>query len=172
MPPPPLARAEKHAISFPRCLRIRVVPSRFTKALPTPPPRREAKRRKARSARPHQRVRPPPPCSLREENTEGARLPALHRGSGPGDLTPGLSIRAALHANGRVRTLPAPPWALKRCTSRTGHTAGRVDARTARERGDKPRPQEPHSPHRSAVAGRRPSTGERTLCIYNSDNFK
>src|SRR5208282_6920920 len=49
---------------------------------------------------------------------------------------------------------------LQRCTSRAGHYAGRVDARTARERGYKPRPQEPHSPHRTAVTGRRPSIGE------------
>jgi hypothetical protein len=33
----------------------------------------------------------------------------------------------------------------QRCTSRTGHSAGRVDAQAARERGYKPRPQEPHS---------------------------
>ena len=35
----------------------------------------------------------------------------------------------------------------------------RIDARTARGRGYKPRPQEPHPPHRSAVTGRRPSMG-------------
>jgi len=46
--------------------------------------------------------------------------------------------------------------ALKRCTSHAGRHAGGDDARTARERGYKPRPQEPHSPHRSAVTGRRP----------------
>jgi len=62
-------------------------------------------------------------------------------------------------ARGR-RVLPAPSFALKRGTSRTGRNAGRVDARTARERGYKPRPREPHSPHRSAVTGRRPSMGE------------
>jgi uncharacterized protein YuzE len=45
---------------------------------------------------------------------------------------------------------------LQRCTSRAGHYAGRVDAQAARERGYKPRPQEPHSLHQSAVTGRRP----------------
>jgi hypothetical protein len=56
-------------------------------------------------------------------------------------------IQAALHASERMRALPAPSFALKRGTSRTGHNAGGDDARTARERGYKPRPQEPHSLH-------------------------
>jgi len=55
------------------------------------------------------------------------------------------SAQAALHANSRTRALSAPPNALKRCTSRAGHNAGGDDARTARERGYKPRPQVPHS---------------------------
>ena len=55
------------------------------------------------------------------------------------------SAQAALHAIGRVQALPAPPMALKRCTSHPGRRAGGDDARTARERGYKPRPQEPHS---------------------------
>jgi len=54
------------------------------------------------------------------------------------------SIQAALHTNSRTRALPAPPNALKRCTPHPGRHAGGDDARTARERGYKPRPQEPH----------------------------
>jgi hypothetical protein len=45
----------------------------------------------------------------------------------------------------------------QRSTSRTGHSAGRVDAQAARERSYKPRPQEPHSPYQSAVTGDIPS---------------
>jgi hypothetical protein len=44
-----------------------------------------------------------------------------------------------------MQALPAPSIALKRGTSRPGRNAGGDDARTARERGHKPRPQEPHS---------------------------
>jgi len=55
------------------------------------------------------------------------------------------SAQAALHANSRTRALSAPPTALKRCTSHAGRHAGGDDARTARERGYKPRPQGPHS---------------------------
>ena len=68
------------------------------------------------------------------------------------------SAQAALHASGRMQALPAPSIALKRGTSRSGPNAGGhsslhlrklrtlvCDARTARERGYKPRPQEPHS---------------------------
>jgi hypothetical protein len=57
------------------------------------------------------------------------------------------SAQAALHASERMRALPAPSFALKRGTSHTGHNAGGDDARTARERGYKPRPREPHSLH-------------------------
>jgi hypothetical protein len=66
------------------------------------------------------------------------------------------SAQAVLHAIGRVRALPAPSIALKRSTPRAGRNAGGNDARTAREQGYKPCPQEPHSPHPTAVTGRRP----------------
>ena len=58
-----------------------------------------------------------------------------------------VSAQAALHAIERTKALPAPSTALKRSTSRAGRNAGGDDARTARERGYKPRPQEPHSLH-------------------------
>ena len=69
-------------------------------------------------------------------------------------------------------TLPAPSTAFKRGTSRAGPNAGGDDARTARERGDKPRPQEPHSPRQSAVAGDAPSEGEIRwgVCNCNGDD--
>ena len=53
------------------------------------------------------------------------------------------SAQAALHAIERMRALPTPLIALKQSTLRTGRRAGGDDARTARERGYKPRPQEP-----------------------------
>jgi len=44
-----------------------------------------------------------------------------------------------------MRALPTPSIALKQSTLRAGRSAGGDDARTARERDYKPRPQEPHS---------------------------
>ena len=55
------------------------------------------------------------------------------------------SAQAALHAIERMRALPTPLIALKQSTLRAGRRAGGDDARTARERGYKPRPQEPPS---------------------------
>ena len=66
------------------------------------------------------------------------------------------SAQAALHAKHDAKALPSLRIALKRGTSRAGRYAGGDDARTARERGYKPRPQEPHSLHQLAVTGRRP----------------
>jgi hypothetical protein len=70
------------------------------------------------------------------------------------------SAQAALHAKERAKALPAPSIALKRSTPHPGRSAGGDDARAARGRGYKPRPQEPHSLHRSAVAGDVPSMRE------------
>jgi hypothetical protein len=63
------------------------------------------------------------------------------------------SAQAALRANERTQALSAPSITLKRCTSCPGRSAGGDDARAARERSYELRPQEPHSLHRSAVAG-------------------
>jgi hypothetical protein len=103
--------------------------------------RREAERRQARL-----------PLAA---SADAAARPALTRARSPLGAPPRLwsqrercdPIQAALHASERMRALPAPSFALKRGTSRTGHNAGGDDARTARERGYKPRPQEPHSLH-------------------------
>ncbi len=62
------------------------------------------------------------------------------------------SAQAALRARSGRRRYPHHSIALKRSTPRPGRSAGGDDARTARGRGYKPRPQEPHSLHRSAVA--------------------
>src|SRR5665213_10758 len=95
--------------------------------------------------RPRARILLPPP--LAGEGWEGARSPL----GAPPRLWSQRErfdpVQAALHASERIRALPAPSFALKRGTSRTGHNAGGDDARTARERGYKPRPQEPHSLH-------------------------
>jgi hypothetical protein len=54
------------------------------------------------------------------------------------------SAQAALHANKRMRALPAPSLALKQGTLHAGLNAGGDVARTARERSYELRPQEPH----------------------------
>jgi hypothetical protein len=66
------------------------------------------------------------------------------------------SAQAALHASGRSGRYPRHRSRFKRSTSRAGPNAGGVDTQAARERGHKPRPQEPHSLHQLAVTGRRP----------------
>jgi hypothetical protein len=113
--------------------------------------RREAERRKAHHPWPHRRMR-------QRALAQRARLAALHRGACLGDRTPRLNPGRASRER-RVQALPARhrPIALKRSTSRAGHSAGGDDAWTARERGDKPRPQEPHSSRQSAVTGDAPS---------------
>ncbi len=100
--------------------------------------------------------------------TGRARLSALHRGSCRSDRTLQTQPRPRF-TRSRGAGITAPSTALKRSTSHAGHNAGRVDARTARERGYKPRPQEPHSPHQSAVTGRRPSMSEIRECNRNGD---
>jgi hypothetical protein len=66
------------------------------------------------------------------------------------------SAQAALHAKHDAKALPPLRIALKRSTSHPGRDAGGVDTQAARERGYKPRRQEPHSLHQLAVTGRRP----------------
>jgi len=71
----------------------------------------------------------------------------------PRKLMPWLSpgrVSWDVRQSGRYPTAAVP---VQRGTSRTGRNAGRLDTRTARERGYKPRPQEPHPPHQSAVTG-------------------
>jgi hypothetical protein len=85
-------------------------------------------------------------------SSETARLSALHRGAPPRRLPRPCFLRLA--CGGRYPPCAVP---VQRCTSRAGHCAGRpMLPGTARERSYKPRPQEPHSLHQSAVTGRRP----------------
>ena len=77
------------------------------------------------------------------------------------------SAQAALRAKERTPALPAPSIALKRSTPRPGRSAGGDDARAARERSYKLRPQEPHSLHRSAVAGDVPRSSEIRYPLHN-----
>jgi hypothetical protein len=130
--------------------------------------RRSAERRKFIGAAPHRQTLPfagAPQTSVRSLRhlsayaaaglSEPARLPALRGGSCRSDRTLRLSPGRASRDEVRGRYLRL--WiALKRGTPRAGRTAGGNDARTARERGYKPRPQQPHSPHPTAVTGRRP----------------
>ena len=85
-----------------------------------------------------------------------ARLPALHSGACQSERTLQLSPGRASRDQQATQALPAPSIALKPGTWRSGRNTGGIDTRTARERGYKPRPQEPHSLHQSAVTGRRP----------------
>ena len=99
-------------------------------------------------------------CAGAEAPQRGrARLSALHRGSRLATECFN-SAQAALHAIGRARALPAPSIALKPSTWLAGRHAGGDDARTARERGYEPRPQEPHSLRFRDRLEKRPSMSE------------
>jgi hypothetical protein len=92
-----------------------------------------------------------------------ARLPAFHCGSRRGDCSsPRLSVRPCFLGRGRsvrsgtaapteerrscavTRALPAPdkqrPVPVQRCTSRAGHSAGRMMPKPPGSQGDEPRP--------------------------------
>jgi len=137
----------------------------LTNATIAVPPKklREAERRKAHPTIPRGAVRC---CHLRA--LRARKRPDVGGRSPSGAPTAALakatersgSAQAALRAKERTPALPASSVALKRSTPRPGHNAGGDDARAARGRGYKPRPQEPHSLHRSAVAGDVPSTSE------------
>jgi hypothetical protein len=108
---------------------------------------REAERRKAHQPWPRntgKRRRLPMPGAAAGLSAP-ARLPAPRHGSCQSERTLRLSPGRASRDRQVTRALPAPPIALKRGTPRAGRNAGGIDARTARERGYKPRPQEPHS---------------------------
>jgi hypothetical protein len=85
----------------------------------------------------------------RERGRIKGDAPAFRRSAA--DLAPATerrnSAQAALHAIGRARALPAPPAALKRGTSRAGHSAGGDDARTAREQLARPPAGTAPAPH-------------------------
>jgi hypothetical protein len=107
--------------------------------------RRSAERRIQPMSAPHIQTLPPE-CARARKRADRSAL-AFRRFAAA--LVPATerqdSAQAALHASGRTQALPAPPIALKRSTPRAGRHAGGDDARTARERGYKPHPQEPHS---------------------------
>ena len=134
-----------------------VCPSHFKKALPT----REAERRQAR-------ILETAPAGAAAPSVSSAFARKIRRGLASRRSTAALATQINAMAQPRPgflgraakRALPAAAVPVQRGTSRTGRNAGRLDTRTAREQGYKPRPQEPHPPHRSAVTGRRPSLGE------------
>ena len=92
---------------------------------------------------------PSEPLAPIREARRGARLSAFHHGScqwelssqrrGYGPRLRGIERQSAVYK-------PPAPDPLPASTSRTGHSAGRSDARAARERSVWPRPQAPHSP--------------------------
>ncbi len=156
------------------------------KALFDSPPadkgRRSAERRKFIGAAPHRHTLPfadAPQTSGRSLRhlsayaaagiSEPARLPALRGGSCRSDRTLRLSPGRASRDEVRRRYLRLC-IALKRGTPRAGRSTGGNDARTARGRGYKPRPQEPHSPIQRLSPVDVPEVGEiRILCSANGD---
>jgi hypothetical protein len=120
--------------------------------------RKEAERRKA-MFRNHHTLR----CGAAPAGA--ARLPAFHRGSCLRDFSSRrLSVRPGFVGGGAVRgELPSPRRShFQRCTSRAGHSAGRLMPELPGSEGDEPtarghrtRPAEPGSPagvlHRSEI---------------------
>jgi hypothetical protein len=141
--------------------------------------RRSADRRIEPRSAPHFQMLPPEGAPGAEaRHTPGCRHPKVLRARSPlGAPQTALvaaterldSAQAALHAIKRMQALPAPSTALKRCTSRPGRCAGGDDTQAARERGHKPRPQEPHSPRVQVCASRtRPSDEGRDSLGINT----
>jgi hypothetical protein len=93
--------------------------------------------------------------SAKARSPSGAPLAALAKASERFG-----SAQAALHAIERMQVLSAPSIALKPGTWRSGLNAGGDDARTARKRDDKSRPQEPHSLHDQVCLEITPSMSE------------
>jgi hypothetical protein len=91
---------------------------------------REAERRKAHAShcRALQHGSAPMQTSVRSLRNSSASSGALAFRRFAAALAPASerqdSAQAALHASGRMRALPAPSFALKRSTSRSGHNAG------------------------------------------------
>ncbi len=169
-PSPRFAGADEFFPVLAMRLRIRVLLTPLKKALPVPPKRREAERRKAHHGfRPAaerkacQRMRRAP--SLPPANGAGSkrrrpRLSAPHRGTRRGSdprLGSGPRFLESPDPNGRTLsgTSAASTW-------QSGHAP---DGRCPKPpgRGLQARLREPHPPHRSAVTGRRPFDGRACL---------
>ena len=137
-------RAKNNAFS--RCFRIRVLPPPSRNNQHEKRGRRSAERRMPstiRAASGKRRRLPMPGAAagcIGARSPSGARTAALVAASERRN-----SAQATLRANERMRALPTPSLPLKQGTLRSGRDAGGDDARTARERSHKLRPQEPHS---------------------------
>ena len=66
------------------------------------------------------------------------------------------SAQAVLHATKDAKALPSPSSRLSGAPRAPVVLPAGTMPETAREQGYKPRPQEPHPPHPTAVTGRRP----------------
>ncbi len=148
-------------------LRIGVLSPRCKQALPRPPSRRrEGGAPKGASIHSPRRICHPQMPRARQRIQRDAlafrrSTAALAGQLNATGLSPGRASRSRC-----TKALPSPPTTLKRSTSRAARSSGGVDARTAREQGYEPRPQEPHPPHQPAVTGRRPFEGG--LMVYVS----
>jgi hypothetical protein len=145
--------------SFSRRVRARVLPKQKERA---PPRKREAERRKAHHplSAPHREVLPLA-CARARKRIRRDALASRRSTAALVTATERFdSTQAVLHAMKMQRHYLRVWIALKRCTPRAGRNAGGNDARTARERGYKPRPREPHSLHQSAVTGDVPEVSE------------
>ena len=158
----------RNRVSFPRCTCIRVLQRTARKVrLQISEGRRSADRRIIQPSATHFQALPSENASAAEarHTRRRYRLKALRARSPLGAPRAVLAAQINATAQPRPRFMrtggrgcyPHHRTHPQRCTSRTGHNAGRVDAQAARERGYKPRPQEPHSPYQSAVTGDIPS---------------
>ena len=142
--------------SFSRCRCIRVLQQTVRKVrLQISEGRRSADRRISNQSAPHARLLPNEhtPGAVARHTLRCCHPKALRARSPLGAPTAVLAAQINATAQPRPRFMrtggcgryPHHRTHPQRCTSRTGHSAGRVDAQAARERGYKSRPQEPHS---------------------------
>jgi hypothetical protein len=147
----------RQACSYSRCMASEVCQATDR----TPPGEREAERRQAQSSRWPRR-------QTRQRADRRALASRRSTAVSPRRRTPGLSPGHASRNEVRRRYLRL--WiALKRSTSRTGHCAGRVDARTARERSANPPAGTALAPHPKVPSRRRPSLSEMKHRNQNGD---
>ena len=139
-PPPPLSRGGKQirsrdAAASEFCVTTKRERNNFFRYASRKTGRRSAERRTIHW--PHRRRQVCAVCATVCRcggGSCGSRSPSGAPAALAGASERSSSAQAALHATKRTRALPAPSIALKPGTWRPGRHAGRVDARTARER--------------------------------------
>jgi len=154
-------------------LRARAMP-RYSQASPSKclPKRREAERRKAHclwsrisgcGSAPHGQMLPPASAS-------GARASRRSTAALATQINAMAQPKPCFLGRANAGRYPPSAVPVQRGTPQAGRNAGRTDARTARVRGYKPRPREPHPPRQSAVTGDDPSRARLVICNGNRDS--